>query len=447
MKWKKTKASLQPLIYGLLAFLLLMGVFTQVISAALKSQRQQEQVRLMERFLEFQSNTESLFYRNIALLKGYTAYLSVMKDKPLRDSEKYLSTLIHSDAELIRSIAVLQDTTVRLVYPLAGNESLLDQDLSQNPAQKERVLLAKRSMQTVVTGPVNLIQGGKGIIARVPFAIDGAYWGQVSVVLDIDKFFSTIDAFASSSNMQIALFQPDEYPGKPFYGDPGIMNKNPIILDMDLINANWKAAILPAKGWSNRTDIIILAYMGAFAISLLLGVSILQASRANRLVRQEAITDHLTGLYNRNFLEEYEKLLMDRALRNNTGIAVLLIDLDHFKEVNDKYGHRAGDEVLITVSTRLHAVIRDTEAVFRLGGDEFLFLFPDIPDRSLMIPILERIRNSIRQSIPYRDHLLHVEPSIGLSMFPEDGRTLDELMQRADEAMYTEKKRHSGALT
>ena len=134
---------------------------------------------------------------------------------------------------------------------------------------------------------------------------------------------------------------------------------------------------------------------------------------------------------------------MDRALRNNTGIAVLLIDLDRFKEVNDKYGHRAGDEVLITVSARLHAVIRDTEAVFRLGGDEFLFLFPDIPDRSLMLPILERIRSSIRQSIPYRDHLLHVEPSIGLSMFPEDGKTLDELMQRADEAMYVEKKRHN----
>ncbi len=443
MKWKKTKASLQPLIFGLLAFLLLMGVFTQVISAALKSQRQQEQVQLMEHFLDFQSSTESLFYRNIALMKGYTVYLSIMKNEPLQDSEKYLATLMQSDEQLIRSIAVLKDTTVRLVYPLAGNEILLDQDLAKNPFQKERVLLAKRSMQTIVTGPVDLIQGGQGIIARVPFSIDGAYWGQVSVVLDIDKFYATINTLSTSSNIQIALFQSDAYPDKPFFGDPGIMDKNPIILDMNLINANWKAAILPANGWSNRSDVVILAYLGAFSISLLLGVSILQASRANRLVRQEAITDHLTGLYNRNFLEEYEKLLMDRALRNNTGIAVLLIDLDRFKEINDKFGHRAGDEVLITVSARLHAVIRGTEAVFRLGGDEFLFLFPDISDRNLMFPILERIRSGIRQSIPYRDHLLQVEPSIGLSMFPEDGKTLDELMQRADEAMYLEKKRHN----
>ena len=223
------------------------------------------------------------------------------------------------------------------------------------------------------------------------------------------------------------------------------MADEPLTQHMSLSNLHWIAAVMPDRGWDNRTGLYLTAGLGAFALALLLSVLLFQSLNAHTRIREESIVDHLTGLYNRRFLEEYQILLLGRAARNDSKVAILMIDLDRFKTINDRYGHKAGDELLKAVCERMRTVCRATEALFRLGGDEFLILFPDVNDMTFMPAIIDRLREVIAKPVIYAGHALQVEPSIGLAMYPDHGTTLDALMQHADRRMYEEKDVHRQA--
>ncbi|NYT25347.1 diguanylate cyclase [Alcaligenaceae bacterium] len=163
-------------------------------------------------------------------------------------------------------------------------------------------------------------------------------------------------------------------------------------------------------------------------------------------LRNQARRDMLTGLGNRLKLEEE----LDRAIRltARTGSRghVLLLDLDHFKTINDEFGHAAGDEILRTVAQRLLACVRDIDTVARLGGDEFVIIVANIPHdlhADHLIALTKRIRHSLAQPIPWKDTFLQVRASIGLAEFGLDGSTISALLERADARMYLHKTQRS----
>jgi len=150
--------------------------------------------------------------------------------------------------------------------------------------------------------------------------------------------------------------------------------------------------------------------------------------------------DILTRLPNRLFFEESVKHAIDRASKENKKLAILYLDLDNFKTVNDSLGHTVGDALLQSVAERLKKVIGSSDNISRQGGDEFLILLEDIENdesvKSVLVEILEEIDR------PYRidTHLLHTSLSIGVAIFPDDGETFHDLMQYSDLAMYEAKK-------
>jgi len=164
--------------------------------------------------------------------------------------------------------------------------------------------------------------------------------------------------------------------------------------------------------------------------------------------RNAALHDHLTGLPNRvRFLDRLEHGIA-QAKRHRWILAVMFVDLDNFKSINDEYGHPAGDAVLQTVASRLAHNARTDDTVSRYGGDEFLYLLTPLQEQKDIAMIAAMILAAIQApcDVPIGDDLvsLHLKASIGISVFPQNGETAAALIQRADEAMYGAKGTKSG---
>jgi diguanylate cyclase (GGDEF)-like protein len=154
----------------------------------------------------------------------------------------------------------------------------------------------------------------------------------------------------------------------------------------------------------------------------------------------EAAHDPLTGLANRTVLLQQGEIAVTEARLTGTVTALLLLDLDHFKEVNDTLGHEAGDVLLCEVASRLAACVRDRDTVVRLGGDEFAVLVPGLRDTASAITVATNVAESLAAPISIDGLRLPVEWSIGVACAPDDAATIRELLRCADVAMYQAKR-------
>ena len=149
--------------------------------------------------------------------------------------------------------------------------------------------------------------------------------------------------------------------------------------------------------------------------------------------------DVLTGLSNRRAFQQQLKAASKRCKRTGGSIAIAYIDLDHFKPVNDKFGHHIGDSVLTDVAQRLQAAVRGCDFVARMGGDEFVALIEEIKSDDDIVPIAERIVASIKNPFLANHHQIEISCSVGIAIYPRDG-DIENLMICADKAMYKAKE-------
>jgi len=165
-----------------------------------------------------------------------------------------------------------------------------------------------------------------------------------------------------------------------------------------------------------------------------------QRTRAENDFRHLATHDPVTGIPNRVFLRERMLATLTRAQRTKSKAALVLVDLDHFKEVNDAYGHPAGDELLRAVAARLHSCVRSADVVARIGGDEFALLLEDIASPEEAALVAKRALKACSEPFMVSGHAVHTPPSMGIAIFPDDGSDPEELLKSADLAMYEAKE-------
>jgi diguanylate cyclase (GGDEF)-like protein len=151
--------------------------------------------------------------------------------------------------------------------------------------------------------------------------------------------------------------------------------------------------------------------------------------------------DDLTGLPNRRLFHDRLRIALARARRTDKRLALLFVDIDHFKEVNDTLGHAAGDRLLHEVAERLTQCARRSDTVARLGGDEFVVLAEELARAEDAQLIAEKIRNTVCAPIAAGERTVHVAASVGIALFPDHGEQADQLLRFADGAMYEDKQR------
>ncbi|MFN3397714.1 MAG: putative bifunctional diguanylate cyclase/phosphodiesterase, partial [Sulfurimicrobium sp.] len=242
------------------------------------------------------------------------------------------------------------------------------------------------------------------------------------------------------------------------YSEAEVLGRNPRILasgrhDQDFYRVMWNAinsgGSWEGEIWNRRkdgsvypewlsisrvldSDGRVTEYIGIFS-------DITEHKKAEEDILRLAHFDALTGLPNRVLLNDRVSHALSIAQRSEKPMAVLFLDLDHFKNINDTLGHHVGDELLVEIAKRLQSLVREEDTVSRLGGDEFVLLLPT-SDVAGAAHVAEKLLETVAQRYEHEQHELVITASIGIAMYPEDGEDFESLAKNADMAMYRAKQ-------
>ncbi|TAK09031.1 MAG: diguanylate cyclase, partial [Candidatus Manganitrophaceae bacterium] len=227
---------------------------------------------------------------------------------------------------------------------------------------------------------------------------------------------------------------------------------SPLLLDHEVVSGlsvlipgqDYPHGVLGAHTTRRRTfreeDVLFLQ-----SIANVLAAAI-DRKKAEERIEHQAYHDALTGLPNRLLLEDRLSIAVAHAHRNHQMLAIILVDLDRFKVINDTLGHAIGDELLRGVATRFLSSIRDCDTVARMGGDEFAILLPELSCGDIAVNVAERIFASLKQPFSLDGHDLYVTASLGMAVYPEAGLDVQTLLRHADIALYRAKEQGRNTL-
>jgi diguanylate cyclase (GGDEF)-like protein len=210
----------------------------------------------------------------------------------------------------------------------------------------------------------------------------------------------------------------------------------PITVDAKVIGVVCHEHVGSIRHWSPEEKEFAITIANALALTF----EIDKRKKIEQILDYKAYHDELTHLSNRaQFIDRLEHAIK-KAKRQEDMLAVLFIDLDRFKEINDSLGHEMGDEVLIEIANRLQEHLREIDTIARLGGDEFTLIVEDIEDIEKVNTIALKLLSALQQPMLINEHQLYVTVSIGISLFPLDGDNAQSLLRNADSAMYKAKE-------
>jgi diguanylate cyclase (GGDEF)-like protein len=325
-----------------------------------------------------------------------------------------------------------------------GGTAPIGYDMTADPQRGPYLLHAGDSGKPAATAPVRLLIGGLGINVYRPVYRDGAPTATVAerrralvgfaagAFRIQDLAAAAISTVPSAVDVQLRL-----QPGL-VVGDKGQLEdaaKAPI----HIADRTWLLVIRdPARPDASLP--LLLAVVG-ISLAALLGSLIFVWSRNERMqeLQREASQDSLTGLKNRRRFEEDLRTAMARGRRERTTGALLMLDLDHFKQVNDSHGHPAGDHLIEEIAGVLRQRTRESDILARLGGDEFAVVLPRCSAAEAQV-VAEAIAEAIRDHRPTHDDVEPITASVGVAMFGDDPRmSIESVVSEADTAMYAAK--------
>ncbi|TVR05280.1 MAG: sensor domain-containing diguanylate cyclase [Deltaproteobacteria bacterium] len=383
------------------------------------------------------------------LTRGMIAHVAIHPDMT-EETFRALAEELRLEGRHLRNLGLAPDNVLRFVHPREGNEAAIGLRYADLPEQWESVQAAIELGSTLVAGPFELVQGGEGLAARTPIHVrnpdrsQGRYWGLASIVIDVDSLFEAAGVHEVSRSWPLAMRGRDGLgmEGDVFLGDPEVFAREPVLMSVPLPNGSWVLALELRRDLAPAHLQVPLVFR---LLGLLLGgvlaTLVVLLMRARFRNRQLALHDDLTGLPNLRYVRDRLERLHRRTRQGGEGFAVVSVDLDGFKSVNDAHGHQAGDRVLGEVARRLRDTTRVTDMVARVGGDEFLVLLPGIVERDDLERRVRELSLALADPIALEDDgTIEVAASIGGALCARGEESIDDLLQAADARMYRRKR-------
>ena len=298
------------------------------------------------------------------------------------------------------------------------------------------------SRKVVITGPVKLVQGGEGLIFRIPVFVDNRYWGMLSTVIDIPSFQQAAFTGQRDDKFEFAvrIEEATGSGGGMLWGRPELLSDaRAVVLEAETPSGKWIYAVRATERDDQKLVWIIrsLGWLVAFAMAGCVFIVLRQRQALSLL----AGFDPLTELPNRRLFDDRLEQAIRRLSRKGAEgcMAVIFLDLDGFKPINDQYGHKFGDVVLRVVASRVREAIRPGDTVSRWAGDEFVVLVEDAGE-GLVVEMIDRLRQRIELAIEIDGKEVQVMASIGAACYPDEASSPAELLELADRRMYKDKE-------
>lgn len=375
------------------------------------------------------------------LSNGLGAYLTVRKDRLDAGEIGKILEALYRDSRHIRNFSIAVDTTIRYVYPLENNLKAIGANYRALPEQWPDVQRAIENREGLLVGPVKLVQGGEGLIYRLPVFVDDRYWGMIATVVNLKDFTQAAFAEGADERFDFAVrAQTVRGDWKPLWGDPALFaDAEAVQLTAEIPGGTWAYAVR-SRRLAHHEGLHNLLHLVGGLLGLAAGFAVYTLLRHRIELGRLAMFDPLTGLPNRRLLSDRLAQAIRRHDRKPDGqCGVLFIDLDGFKAVNDRHGHDAGDALLRAVAERLQHEVRVSDTVARLGGDEFVVVLEDTdPERAEQL--VARLHKRLGDPVDADGYLVQVGASVGMALYPQEGEDPEVLLKLADERMYRDKQ-------
>ena len=277
---------------------LLLGVAFVLDSAATQTHRNDVRQEWQARLNDIDLKLQGAILQNVQTVWGLAANVSVQPD--ITEAEfQQLAPVIFSLAPQLRNIGLAPDLTIRNIYPLEGNEAALGLDLTSQSLSLEQVKTLTESRKALFSGPINLVQGGQGMAARIPIFENesGQFWGVISVILDLNRLYNAVDMASFSENGYLALFKTSS-PGleeDPFFGAATTQWQDPITTELNLPGITWTLFAQPTQGWPSHPEspVLVRSILGLMVLLLFAGTYWL----TSLLLRDHQMQRRFSGLF------------------------------------------------------------------------------------------------------------------------------------------------------
>lgn len=398
----------------------------------------------MEQLTWDKANKVEHVLTNLLFKTQILATLVIQNDGNVEEFEKMAAAVVDDPA--IRNVLVAPNGVVSHVYPLQGNEQVLGLDYYTDQTGNKEAALARENGELVLGGPFELVQGGMALVGRLPVYIEAnQFWGIVSVTLNYPQALEGADLDQLRNQgfaFEIWRINPDTGERQVIANSEYNYNKKARYVehDMNILNAQWYFRLSPIRAWYQFPETWILIGM-TLLVSMLLSFLVVHnydLILMKKELEQLSYCDALTGARNRRgaFWE-----LERRSQESDHPFLLCFIDIDKFKRINDQFGHHIGDMVLEGFARGVEEHLSEKPHMLaRIGGDEFLIMFEDLQDQQVAKELLKKIEKELLQE-GYRltGCQIPVTFSVGFAVYPEDGKTIDELVAVADQKMYCSK--------
>lgn len=346
------------------------------------------------------------------------------------------------------------------VEPLERNRTVLGLNPLSIPLSAPAIARTRSERRPIATEAFTLTQEEsvqRGVVLY--YAVfqrsggDERFVGLVSSAFRMDDVLAvTVEEF-DERELALCLVDVDAPPDNRRLSGPGGCESDDwmetalaIAIPVEFASRHWEVRVraVPGSGAGPQSVlgwvVIVVGMLTAGALNAFLLIATGQARRAEGEIHQLAYYDALTGLANRRLWLQRAHAALSAARRHDDQLAVLFLDVDQFKTINDSLGHAAGDQLLSTVSRRLGECVREDDVLARLGGDEFVALLPRLERAEDAATVARKMLTVLSRPIDIDGHDFSVSVSIGIAVFPHDGADVDTLLKHADTAMYSVKE-------
>lgn len=350
--------------------------------------------------------------------------------------------LILEQNKNIDSVQLAPNGVVSMIYPLEGNEAAIGHNLLTDPKRKSYAEEAIEKKVSVTQGPVKAKQGGCLVFNRRAIFVTQngkeKFWGFSIISMNFSKLIEKYGKDLQNEDYLFALrTNKENVDGKNLWGNYEIFSKDAIVKNIEVPNNQWQIAIYPKGGWTQKSPSLQRMNNFFYIISFVVFSLVYWCVNFYQEKIEEAKKEVLTGTLNK---KAFKAFVQKKISKKNRKHGIILIDLNNFKEINDKLGHPIGDAVLIEVSKRINQVLRKKDRLSRFGGDEYIIFISDIENDDNIKQVMNRIVEKVALPMVIDNFKLKIGISTGNAVYSNHGGTFEELYKIADKNMYENKR-------